>query len=263
MRIKFLTFCREIFEEVDRTPSYRSPGTFRGRTLFRKNSIFFYHPSTLSKNFFGLVSKSFRRVCHNCTLHVSWNLWRKKKFLLYFFLIFFGHWTKTFDLFSRCFVRGWQNCILHVHRNNLRKQTFSVKFLIFSIFLGQRAKTLRLFVEKLPWGSSHLHPTCPQEHLVEEWFFVRLSVFANVFGHWAKIFRPYDKKFSSGFSQLHPTCSWESLEEECVFWNFYCFLSFSDIERNFSTFCRKVFDWFVTTASYMSLGILQEEWLLN
>ena len=65
---KILTFCREVFEEVDKTESCMSTGAIRGDILsFVKILIFSIILGHWAKNF-GLLSKTFRRVCHNCIL---------------------------------------------------------------------------------------------------------------------------------------------------------------------------------------------------
>ena len=53
LRKKFLTFCWEIFEEVERTPSYRSLGTIQGGILILKLLVFL-SVSDIEQKFFEL-----------------------------------------------------------------------------------------------------------------------------------------------------------------------------------------------------------------
>ena len=68
---------------------------------------FLYQSRTLSKKNFGLLSKNFRPVFHNCISHVFWNLWRKTFFCETFCCSFrFRTLSEIFSTFSRIFFVG-------------------------------------------------------------------------------------------------------------------------------------------------------------
>ena len=74
----FLTFSRIFFVGFVTTASDMSLG-LTGERL--KNFAFFLWFFDIERKCFDLLSKSFRRVCQNCNLHVLTNFWRKNKFL--------------------------------------------------------------------------------------------------------------------------------------------------------------------------------------
>ena len=125
MRIKFLIFCREIFEEVDRTPSYRSPGTFRGGVFFRKKSSFpivFGHSTEIIQLFVEKFLSGLSQLHPTCLPESLEEKWLFVK--IFFSPIVFGHWAKIFRNLSKNYRRGFWNCILRVRSIILGKITF-------------------------------------------------------------------------------------------------------------------------------------------
>ena len=116
---KILTFCREFFEAVDKRASCISSGTFRGNFLFCKNSNFFHHSRTRSKNTSAFSRKVFVGVVTTAS-HMSLGTFGGRMIFRENFDFSYRFRTLS-EIFSTFFVQifGWvcQNYILRVHGN--------------------------------------------------------------------------------------------------------------------------------------------------
>ena len=158
----FSTYSRKVFVGFVTTASYMSSGIIGGRILFCR-TFFPIVFATLSKKFSNL-SKRFRRVCHNCILHVFRNNWRKHTFSvkLLLFSIILGQGSKKLRPIVEKF--SWRLSQLppsgKCPQEHLEEEYFSENFLFFPIVFGHWAKSVRPFFEKFLSGLSQVHLTC-------------------------------------------------------------------------------------------------------
>ena len=157
--------------------------------------IFFRHWAKTS----DLFSRSFRRVCQNCILHVFKNNWRKHTFFCKNSK--FLHQSRTRSKKTPAFCRkvsvGAVATASHMSSGTLGGRILFWNFFSFSYrfrklsenFSTYSRKDFVVFVTTASYMSFGIFGG--------RLFFVKLLVFPFVFGHWAKLFRPFLEFFSS------------------------------------------------------------------
>ena len=105
----------------------------------------------LQRKVLGLQSKIFKKAFQNCIVSVQKTFWRSKENLrIFWFLIGFGYWAKTFGFPSKrikLFGRERQICILRAQRNTIKKNVI-LRTLSFWSFFWSLRETFSAFGEK-------------------------------------------------------------------------------------------------------------------
>ena len=124
----FSTFYRKVFVGFVKTATYMSLQLFGGRTGACKTFfvIFFRYWAKTS----DLFSRSFRRVCQNCILHVFKNNWRKHTFSVKIlnFSINLGLGAKKFRPFVEKFSSGLSQLPPTGPQEHLEEEYFFLDF---------------------------------------------------------------------------------------------------------------------------------------
>ena len=137
----------------------------------------------------------------------------------------------------------------------MEEEWFFVEVLVPPIFFGHWAKFLahcrKVFVGVLE--------TAFYVSIEKIWRKIFFRENSNVFHHSRTLSKkhltPFVENFSSGLSQLHPFMSLQTFGGGIIFCETFSFsYRFRTLSKNFSTFCRKAFLGFVTTAFHMSSG---------
>ena len=156
---KFLTFCREFFEAVDKPASCISLGTFRGNVLFCKLfSIILGQGTKKLRAFVEKVSTGLSQLHSTCPLQIirgRRNFCKSFIFSYRFRTLRESFWTSCREIFevvdktASCMSIGTirANILFRKHSNSFHHSR-------------TRSKNTSAFSGKFSSGLSQLHPTC-------------------------------------------------------------------------------------------------------
>ena len=180
--------------------------TFEEKILFLKVFVVFNGLADSEQNPISFFSPNKWQGSRSCILGVQKNISRRKTYLkkLFFFISFFGFWTKSTQTFPENFLAEFKKSVLRVRRNSLW-QAVSQKKLRNKNFSRNFLANLGLLMENFRPFLSKLHSSCQATFW---WKAASASemLISNFFWHLAQTLKVLAKLLPAQLYKLLSTC---------------------------------------------------------